>query len=440
MTPIDENQSFAQLFRSSAPYINAFRGRCFVILISGETLSDQGFPHLIHDLALLNTLGIRLVLVHGARPQIDNCLTERGLAAQTSNEYRVTDSASLDCVKAVVGSIRLDIEAQLCMGLPNSPMAGARLRISGGNLVTAKPYGIRDGIDFQHTGEVRRIDTQAIQTRFEHGDIVLLSPIGYSPTGEIFNLNATDLACACASAIRAEKLIFLMDNTQLNDEQGQPIRELSIAQCTQLLQQQENINRHFARRLRKAMQVCDQGVRRAHIINGRDDGALLKELFTRDGTGIMISADPYEGTRQATIEDVGGLLELIAPLEAEGVLVKRSRERLEMEIGHFTLVERDGMIIACAALYPYPENQAGELACLAVHQNYRGSGRGDALLSYLENKAKGAGLTQLFVLSTRTAHWFLERGFQQIDAEALPMQRKKLYNYQRNSKVFTKTL
>ena len=434
-----DNCSFVTGFRHSAPYIHAHRGRTFVIGFSGEAITDPHFAGLIHDFALLQSLGIRLVLVHGARPQIEQRLKERGAEIRYANGLRVTDDAALICVKEAVGTVRVDLEALLSMGVSSTPMSGARIRVASGNYVTAKPVGVREGIDYCHTGEVRRIDGAAIRQQLEDQRIVLLSPIGYSPTGEVFNLSAEEVAMHAAIELRADKLILLIDGAGL--AQGRkPVRQLSPNDAERLLSGKRALSEDLARHLASATQAAKRGVRRAHLVARAVDGALLQELFTRDGVGTLITTDVYEGLRQANIDDVGGILELIAPLEAEGVLVRRSRELLEMEINQFLVVERDGMITACAGLYAYPEEAVAELACLAVHPDYRGAGRGDSLLTALEHKAHEKGIRHLFVLTTRTAHWFRERGFEPAEVEDLPVKRRSLYNYQRKSKVFIKAL
>lgn len=431
---------FAQDFRNSAPYINALRGRTLVVSFGGEALTDAQLPSLIHDIALLHSLGIRLVLVYGARTCIEQRLRDNGLELQYVDGLRVTDALTLRCVIEAVGALRVQIEAQFSIGLANSPMAGARLRVCSGNFVTARPLGIRNGVDFQHTGEVRRIDTDGINRQLDSGNIVLLSPLGYSPTGEVFNLRAEEVASHTAIALRSDKLITLYESKPLHDSHGNAVRELTPQSTEQLLASHQAISTELSRLLTSAIQVVRNGVHRVHLLPRHYDGALLQELFTRDGIGTLISEDPFEGTRPATIEDVAGILELISPLEQEGILVRRSRERLEMEINQFTVVERDGGTIGCAALYPFPQNQLGELACLAISSRYRHGGRGDALLEYLERQARSMGLQRLFVLTTRTAHWFIERGFQPAEINELPMERQALYNFQRRSKVFIKQL
>ncbi len=326
------------------------------------------------------------------------------------------------------------------MGVANSPMHGARLRVVSGNLITARPLGVREGIDYGFTGEVRRIDDRAIRLWLDQNAIVLLSPLGYSPTGEIFNLSAEDVATATAMALRADKLLVLSESPALRQPGGRPIRELSPSDAERLLAARAELNEETIRHLEQALRACQAGVRRVHLLERRVGGALLLELFTRDGIGTLITADIYEGLRPATIDDIGGLLALIQPLEEDGVLVRRSRERLEMEIGRFILLERDGAIIGCMALYPFPEEQIGELACVVMHPNYRNSGRAESLLRFIERQACEQGLKRLFVLTTRAAHWFQERGFEPAEVTDLPVRKLVLYNWQRRSKVFVKTL
>ena len=295
-------------------------------------------------------------------------------------------------------------------------------------------------MDYGFTGEVRKVDAQAIRLWLEQDAIVLLSPLGYSPTGEIFNLSAEDVATATAIALGADKLLVLSEGPELRDPTDRPIRELSPSDAERLLAEHPALPEEAAHHLRLALRACQSGVRRVHRLCRRVDGALLLELFTRDGVGTLITADIYEGARPATIDDVGGILELIRPLETDGALVWRSRERLEMEIEQFTLLERDGAIIGCAALYPFPEERLGELACVAVHPAYRNSGRADTLLRFIERQAEEQRLQRLFVLTTRTAHWFRELGFEPAEVADLPVQKQALYNWQRRSKVFIKNL
>jgi len=439
-SPAQTRDPFVDWVRQATPYIHAHRGRTFVIAFGGEAIQDARFSDLVHDIALLHGLGVRLVLVHGARPQIESRLAERGIALRYVNGLRVTDATALACVKEAAGVARVEIEALLSMGLANSPMAGVRIPVASGNFVTAKPIGVLDGVDFQHTGVVRRVDRQALIQRLDAGAVALMPPIGYSPTGEVFNLSAADVARSASIALKADKLIFLIEEGGVTDEQGVLISNVLSGEVETLLAARPDLPEDLAQALRAAADACIQGVTRAHLIDRHRDGALLRELYTRDGSGTLITGQPYEGLRPARIEDVAGILELLRPLEERGVLVRRSRERLETEIDRFWLMERDGLVIGCAALYPYPADSMGELACVAVHPDYRNRGRGDKLLQHMEQIARARGLERLFVLTTQTSQWFQERGFSPVPRDALPMEKQALYNWRRNSLVFIKAL
>ncbi len=429
-------RSHIRWFRNTAPYINAHRGKTFVLMLGGEAACDDNFPTIIHDIALLNSLGVRLVLIHGSRPQIAERLARAGLEMPFHNNLRITDTAAMEHVKDAAGSLRAQIEALLSMGLPNSPMQGARIRVCSGNFVTARPIGVVEGVDFHHTGRVRRVDVTGIRRQLEDNAIVLLSPLGYSPTGEIFNLALEDIAVQCAAAIHADKLILFGREAGIIDADGKLIRQYAVGEIPRL----QIDDPEQAALLETARRACHAGVPRCQIISYADDCALLEELFTHDGSGTLVAKDEYEQSRVANIDDVGGILELIEPLEQQGILLKRSRELLETEISQFRLLERDGRILACAALYPFPEERCGEVACIVSHPEYRGGRRGQRLLQEIEAEARRQGLDRLFVLTTQTAHWFLEQGFVESPREALPARKQALYNLQRNSKVFFKQL
>lgn len=425
-------------FRQTSPYIKAYRNKTFVIMLPGAAISHNNFANIIHDIALLNHLGVRIVLVHGARAQIEQQLTAQNIQTDMHQGRRVTDAAALDCFIHAVGATRFAIESALSTGLPNSPMHNADIQVRSGNIVTAMPCGITDGIDLQYTGKVRKIDAYGLDEMLFNGSIALISPIGYSVTGEAFNLAYTEVATEIAVALEADKLIAFTKNNGVLNDNGELQRQLTLLQCEKLLLRKDTTDSHFS--LKACYNACDRGVNRAQLISYTNDGALIKELFTRDGFGTMLHRDSYELIRRARIDDVGGILNLIEPLEQEGILVKRSRERLEQEIEHFTVMEIDGTIIACAALYPFIHDDSAELACVATHPEYRKNGRAAKLLAHIEKQASKLKMTQLFILTTQTEHWFQEQGFAPSSLEILPQERLKLYNYQRNSKIFVKKL
>ncbi len=427
--------TFVEWFRAAAPYIHAFRGKTFVLAFGGDAMLRQDFVDLIYDINLLNALDVRLVLVHGIRPQVQERIDGE---AQYVRGRRVTSSETLEHVKDSVGSVRVDIESMLSVGLPNTPMAGADIRVASGNYVTAQPAGVVDGVDLLFSGEVRKIAVAAIDARLDAGEIVLLSPIGYSATGEVFNLTLEEVATHAAIALGADKLIFILDHGDTRDAQGQRINRLTAGQAQRLLRELPEGDMKLY--LPHAIQACKKGVAKVHLVSADVDGALLMELFTHEGVGTMVTRQSVENLRPATIDDVGGILSVIEPMEVEGILVRRSRERLEQEIGQFFVDELDGRIVGCVALYPFADTQAGEMACLAVSPEFRRGGRGDALLSAVEDAALEMGLRQLFVLTTRTTHWFLERGFSPASPDDLPAPRKAMFNWQRRSKVLVKPL
>jgi amino-acid N-acetyltransferase len=433
-----ENRQHIRWFRNAAPYINSHRGKTFVLVFSGEAALHPNFANIVHDIALLNSLGVRMVLLHGARAQIGQRVQRSGRESVLHGGVRVTDAEVLEHVKDAVGSLRTQIEALLSTGLTNSPMQGAAIRVCSGNFVTARPMGVVDGTDFHNTGIVRSIDVAGIRQNLDAGSVVLLSPLGYSPTGEIFNLSLEDLAVAVAGAIAADKLVMFGAAEGIEKPNGELVRQCDLDEALALTHQLEDAEQ--LRLLLTARRACTAGVKRCQIISHAEDCALLAELFTHDGSGTLVANDDYEQARAATIDDVGGILELIEPLEQQGVLVKRSRELLETEIGHFRVLERDARVIACAGLYPYPDQASGEIACIVTHPDYRGCNRGQRLLRELETVAASQGLEQVFVLTTQTAHWFIEQGFSESDLSILPGARQQLYNLQRNSKVFTKAL
>jgi amino-acid N-acetyltransferase len=437
------NQQLIEWFRASTTYINAHRDQVFVVLLSGEALLDSNLPNIIHDLNLLHSLGVKLVLVTGARPQITSALTNQGIDSSFHKQVRITRSEALDVILASVGRLNIETEAHLSMGLANSPMDGADIRVCRGNFVTAKPYGIHDGIDHHYTGRVRKIQSEAIHQQLQSGNIVLLSNLGYSLTGEVFNLTAEEIATETAVALGADKLILLTPAQGIFDQSGDLIPSLNqndaVMHMKLLAGKSDSESACMKKALQAAISAFSRNVHRSHLISFKNNGALLQELFTREGKGTLISRDNFDLLRQATIDDISSILALIKPLEENGTLVARSRELLETEVDNFQVIEFEGAIIACAALYQVAE-KLGEIACLAIHESYQKKGYGDQLLSSLETKAKEKGLREVFVLTTVTDHWFLERGFKPAAADDLPESRKQLYSNSRNSKVLLKSI
>ncbi|MDB5820113.1 MAG: argAB [Rhizobacter sp.] len=438
--------TFVPWFRSVAPYIHAHRGKTFVVAIAGELIEAGRLNTFAQDLALIHAMGIKVVLVHGFRPQVEEQLRAKGHESKFSHGMRITDAVALDSAQEAAGQLRYEIEAAFSQGLPNTPMAGSQVRVVSGNFITARPVGIVDGVDFQHTGLVRKIDAVGIRRAVDYGALVMLSPFGFSPTGEAFNLSMEDVAASTAIALQADKLIYVTEVRGIpmdpNDPQGEIDQELALADAERLLMALPNPLQptDTAFYLQHAVKACKHGVERVHIIPFAQDGSVLTESFTHDGIGTMIVDEKLESLRQANSDDIGGILQLIEPFEKDGTLVKRDRTEIERDIDHYTVIEHDGVIFGCAALYPYPEAHTAEMAALTVSPTVQTQGDGERILKRVEQRAKAMGLTSIFVLTTRTMHWFIKRGFQAVEPEWLPEARRRKYNPDRRSQVLVKKL
>jgi amino-acid N-acetyltransferase len=438
--------TFVPWFRAVAPYIHAYRGKTFVVALAGEAIAAGKLNAFVQDLSILHAMGIKLVMVHGFRPQVTEQLAAKGHVSRFERGLRITDEIALDAAQEAAGQLRFEIEAAFSQGLPNTPMANATVRVVSGNFLTARPVGIVDGVDFIHSGLVRRVDQAAIRRAIESGALVLLSPFGFSPTGEAFNLTMEDVATAAAISLQADKLVFLTEIAGIHEARDDPESpidtELALADAKRLLAAlpAPSSPADPAFYLRYCVQACEGGVERSHILPFAADGALLLEVFTHDGVGTMVVDEKLESLREAGHDDVGGILQLIEPFERDGTLVRRERTEIERDVGNYSVVEHDGIIFGCAALYPYPEARCGEMAALTVSPMSQGQGDGERLLKRIEHRARADGLESIFVLTTRTMHWFIKRGFTQVDPEWLPEARKRKYNWDRRSQVLVKKL
>ena len=443
------NFTFVPWFRSVAPYIHMHRGKTFVVGIAGEAIAAGKLQNIAQDLALIQSMGVKIVLVHGFRPQVNEQLAAKGHTPKYSHGMRITDSIALDCAQEAAGQLRYEIEATFSQGLPNTPMAGSTVRVISGNFITARPVGIVDGVDFMHSGQVRKVDVQGIMRSLDMGAMVLLSPFGFSPTGEAFNLSMEEVATSVAAELQADKLLFLTEvpgiriDPHAPGSEDNPIdTELPLAAAKKLLAESPNPTQptDLAFYLQHCVKACEEGVERSHILPFAVDGALLLEVYVHDGIGTMVVDEKLEELREATADDVGGILQLIEPFEKDGTLVKRDRTEIERDIDHYTIIDHDGVIFACAALYPYPEAKTAEMAALTVSPQSQGQGDGEKILKRIEQRARAMGLKSIFVLTTRTMHWFLKRGFKQVDPDWLPEARKRKYNWDRKSQVLVKML
>jgi amino-acid N-acetyltransferase len=438
--------TFVPWFRSVAPYIHAYRGETFVVGMTGELVAAGKLNAFVQDLSILHAMGIKIVLVHGFRPQVREQLQAKGHAERYHEGLRITDAVTLDCAQEAAGQLRFEIEAAFSQGLPNTPMANAAVRVVSGNFLTARPVGIVDGVDFERSGVVRKVDAAAIQRSMDIGAIVLLSPFGFSPTGEAFNLTMEDVATSTAIALQADKLLFICEVPGVPENPGDPESpidtELALVDAERMLANMPapTLPTDVGFYLRHCVRACQGGVERSHILPLSVDGALLQEVYTHDGIGTMVVDEKLESLREASHDDVGGIIALIEPFERDGTLVKRDRNEIERDIELYTVIEHDGVIFGCAALYPYVEAKTAEMAALTVSAAVQGQGDGDRMLKRIEQRARAMGLSSIFVLTTRTMHWFIKRGFVQVDPEWLPEERKRKYNRDRRSQVLVKKL
>ena len=443
------NFTFVPWFRSVAPYIHMHRGKTFVVAISGEAIAAGKLPSLVQDLAMIQSMGVKVVLVHGFRPQVNEQLAAKGHVPQYSHGMRITDSVALDCAQEAAGQLRYEIEAAFSQGLPNTPMAGATVRVISGNFITAKPVGIVDGVDFQHSGMVRKVDVSGISQILNLDAMVLISPFGFSPTGEAFNLTMEEVATSVAIALHADKLIFVAEVPGIRVRPHEPESEdnpidtempLDVAEALLAKEPSATQPTDIGFYLQQCVKACKAGVERSHILPFAVDGVLLLEIYVHDGIGTMVVDERLESLREATSDDLGGVLQLIEPFEQDGTLVRRERTEMERDIGNYSVIEHDGVIFGCAALYAYPEKRTGEMAALTVSPSSQGQGDGEKILRRIEQRARAQGLDSIFVLTTRTMHWFLKRGFVQSPIEWLPEARQRKYNVDRKSVVLVKKL
>jgi len=445
--------TFVPWFRSVAPYIHKFRQQTFVVGLTGEAIAAGKLAGIVQDLAMIQAMGVKIVLVYGCHPQVAEQLAAKGhTGAYARGSARITDSIALDCAQEAAGQLRYEIEAAFSQGLPNTPMAGARVRVISGNFLTARPVGIVDGVDYQHSGLVRKVDVGGIRSALEMDALVLMSPFGFSPTGEAFNLSMEEVATRVALELKAHKLIFLTEVPGIRRDPASaagddnPIQtELPLARARQLLAQaggaqaaQSPLDTGFY--LQHCVHACEHGVERCHILPFAVDGALLLEIYVHDGIGTMVVDEKLEELREACSDDVAGIIQLIEPFEQDGTLIKRDRTEIERDIAQYTIIEHDGVIFGCAALHAYPEAATAEMAALTVSPKSQGTGDGEKLLKRIEQRARAQGCKTLFVLTTRTMHWFLKRGFEVASPQWLPQRRKNAYSRERKSQVLVKKL
>lgn len=408
-------------FRNTAPYINTHRGTTVVVGLRAGAVAEDNFINVVHDLALMQSLGMRLVIIHE-----QTCLASTPIPQE-----------SMAAILTEIASERSQIERMFSMGLPNSPLHNAKLRVISGNFVTARPAGVLKGIDYGALGVVRQVDVAGITHALDGAAICLLSTVGHSPAGDVFAVNALELMRVVTRSLAAEKLIVMSEHDGVFRDDGTLARQLTVdaaRECTDLAAggMGENIT--------LACDTCDDGVPRVHLISYICDGGLIKELYTHDGVGTLISSDEYEQMVAAQSHDLAGILELIRPLEQEGILAERSNEQVAKDLDHFTVITKDSRVIACAAMYPNQADAIGEIACVATHPDYRDSGHGERLVEKLTERARELHLEQVYVRTTQTGHWFRELGFKPVDQNALPHAEQAKSSRDRNSNTLLRAI
>lgn len=406
------NETYAHWFRASTPYIRAHQGRTFVVMLGADALHSENAVNIVHDLALLHVLGVRLVVVHGADVEADGPVHPERLAE----------------IQAFVALARSKLESLFTTGIPLSRLRDRHIPLASGNFVTARPIGIVDGVDQLAAGTVRRVQVGVIRDLLAADSVVLISPVGYGVTGAAYALCAEQLAPRIAGDLDADKLIVYDAAERIADRS-----DLTTGELTRVRAAWERGAR-TARRVDALGEACRRGVPRAHLIGFDEDGVLLRELFTAEGAGTQVSDGDYRVIRRAVPADACALLELMRPLEASGALSSKPPEFIERRIESFFVAELDGALVGCCALFPMDANTA-ELACLVG-----GGAVGTRLLEAVEQAAQTSAVGRLFALTTQAVDWFIEHGFAKTSVDALPGDRKGLYNYARNSHILVKDL
>ena len=435
--------SFIQNFRLSAKYINLFNQNIFVIALSGYVFNEDQFVKIAQDINILHSLKIKVILVYGARPQVESILVKNKIPVRLLKNMRVTSSAALKHVIEVNGAIRNKIEATLS----TIKSVSEGMRLSSGNFLTAMPVGIIDGIDMESTGKIRGVDVEAIKNKLNHHEIVIVSPIGYSPIGQIFNLSYEQTAANIAVAINADKLIFYVDANGILNERGELIPELTSEKAHKLIshieekpspESAQNLSYDDFNILKSSVFAIKNKIKKVHLINRHIDGSLIEELFTEKGSGTILTEFALENFRKATEGDLKDIYRILFPLEKRKILIERDLTQIKGMINQFYVLEHDKKFVGCVSLNSFKESL--ELASFSIEPKYQRLGFGKKLLKLCELEAKKLKYDEIFILTTQSEHWFAENGFKEKSKELMPTFKKKTYQSERNSKYLTKKL
>lgn len=404
-----------------------------MLAVDGAIVTDDNFPNLLLDIAVLRSLNIRIILVHGAARQIADLALERGVQASDFDGAGVTDAETLQLSLAAANGLTHEILEGL---------AANDLRAVSTNAIIAHPLGILSGVDHLFTGKVERVDVEMLQALLTQGLIPVMPPLGFDGEGKTYRVNSDAIALALAEQLKAAKLIFLTSATGLLRD-GQLLRQIAVSELQQLLTfNPGSLPPSQISKARHAVAACEAGVPRVHLLSGEVDEGLLAEVFSNEGIGTLVYANEYTQIRRALKKDVRTLITLTKNSMAAAELVKRTRASLEKQIGDYFLYEIDKNPVGCVALHVYPEQNVGELAFLFVNPSHENQGIGRKLITFAETKARELGLDKLFTLSTQAFTYFEQKGGFGVGlVDDLPPQRRERYEASgRNSKVLTKKL
>lgn len=419
--------------REILQYVPRFREKIFVVSVDGEIAASPNFANILLDLAVLRSLSVRVVLVHGASHQIQVAAEKAGVAPSNTDGTGITDAATLEL--SIDASMRLTHE--ILEGL-----ASVDLRAAYANAVIAHPAGILGGVDQGHTGRIERIDAKCLHMLLHEGIIPVVAPLGFDGEGHTYRVNSDHAAAELAEALQASKVIYLSADTKLPGGSALP-RQLGIAEAEDLLKKRKNGEApNLYSKIDYGAKACRQGVPRIHILDGTVNEALLEEVFSNEGIGTMIYSNEYQQIRKIFKKDVRSVMSLIRQSMDNEELVRRTRAEILDQMQDYWVLEIDGKLVGCVALHAYPDDGCGELACLYVHKDHENEGHGRKLMAFTENLARDKGLKQLVALSTQAYKYLqLKGGFRESTPDILPAGRRKKYESGgRQSKVLLKDL
>ncbi len=425
------------LIREVFYYQNRFAGKTIVLKIDYPILNASHFPQLLKDLAMLRATGIEIILIPGAREWIDAVLKEYDIESDYVDGVRIATQDSIPFIRMAAFDV-----ANRLMTLLTAFQANAVI----GNFIRARGIGVVDGVDFRNSGRVEKILKQPLQQILDQGMIPIFPCIGWNAAGKPYNLDSDDIALAVAEALQAEKLFFVTDSDGfmetrfklpaglVKNSDGRVAR-LSLEEAEEVLSLNAGNPDPDLKYLALALTACRNGTERAHVVDGRMEGAILREIFSNLGVGTMVYGNDYESIRPMKADDIGDVLRLMQPLMQEGILVKRTEDDLMARQGDFVVYSIDDVVHACGSLHDYGGGQA-EIAAIATNPVYGHLSMGRKIVSYLIEKAARLGMTRVFVLTTRTIDWFEQLGFVETDLESLPARKRETYNHARKSRIF----